>query len=205
MNATNRGVNRTVLLVAGLVLVVVGGSAVVASLWPPAGEIWESGLSSAATWMLDADRATRISESTAASWFAVALLALLLLIVLIAVVVIARLGGGRSGVVIRAESGEGAQGPVTIRQGFVADAITHALAEHDEVLSSRVSAHRVRGADVLHVRVTPRQNASPSDLAETVARLLDNLAVLTGREIPSCVSIRSGVRSRLAADQARVR
>lgn len=204
MNATNRGVNRVILFVVGVVLVAGGGAAATAALWPPAGEIWRTGLSRAVNGMLEADRASRISAATAASWFTVALLAVLLLIVVVAVRVIARLGGGRSGVVIREEAADGAQGPVTILPGFASDAITHSLASREEILSSRVNASRVRGADVLHVSITPRQNASPVDVVETVTTLVDNLATLTGRETPTLVSVHSGIRSRLAANRSRV-
>lgn len=204
MNATNRGVNRVVLFIVGVVLIAAGGAAAAAVLWPVAGDIWKTGASTAVNWLLDADEASRISEATTLSWFTLALLAFLLLIVVVAVMVIARLGGGRSSVVIRAEGGEGPQGSVTIHHGFASDAITHSLAAHDEILSSRVNSSRVRGADVLHVSVTPRQNTSPVDVAATVTELVDNLATLTGRETPTFVSIHSGIRSRLAADQSRV-
>lgn len=204
MNATNRGVNRVVLFVVGVVLLAVGGAAATAVLWPPAGEIWQTGLSTAVTWMLEAESASRISEATTASWLALALLGILLLIVVIAVTVIARLGGGRSSTVIREEAGDGAQGSVTIRPDFASDAITHSLASREEILSSRVNASRVRGVDVLHVSITPRQSMSPVDVAETATTLVDNLATLTDRETPTLVSIHSGIRSKLAADQSRV-
>lgn len=204
MNATNRGVNRFVLFVVGLVLLVAGGAAVTASLWPAAGEVWGSSLSTATDWMREADRNTLVSDSTSLSWFVLGVLAVLLVIVIVAVVIIARLGGGRRSAVIRDDSMEGVYGPVTIRNEFASDAITHSLEGRDEILSSRVRARRVRGADVLHVSVTPRQNTSPAEVATTVGRLADNLATLVGRETPTYVSIHSGVRAKLASDQSRV-
>ncbi len=204
MNATNRAVNRTILLFTGLLLLASGAAAAAAVLWPAAGNAWQTSMSAAKEWMVNADQVTRISEATTVSWFTVAFLALLLLVVVFAIVVIARLGGGRSSSVIREEAREGVQGAVTIRQGFAADAITHALTGREEILSTRVDTRRVRGSDVLHVSVTPRQNTSPADVAGTVTMLVDNLTTLTGRETPTLVSIRSGIRSRLAADQSRV-
>lgn len=205
MNATNRAVNRTLLLVTGLLLVAAGVATVTASAWPVVGESWSAGLAAAVTWMQDAERLTRISDATTLSAFTIGLLALLLIAVVIGLVVISRLGGGRSSTVVRSEPGEGAQGSVAIRQGFAADAITHSLSGREEILSSRVSAHAVRGTDVLHVSVTPRQNTSPVEVATTVTRLVDNLATLTGRKTPTYVSVHSGIRSRLAADRSRVR
>jgi|GEM_PF-453958 len=204
MNATNRGVNRIVLFVVGVVLIAAGGAAAVAASWPVAGEVWKRSMSTTTEWMRGADRASRLSEATTVSWLALGLLCALLAIVIIAVTVVARLGGGRSSTVIREEAEEGAKGSVSIRPAFASGAIAHSLSSHDEILSSRVNARRIRGSDVLHVSVTPRQNTSPVTVAETVTRLVDNLVTLTGRDTPTLVSIRSGVRSRLAADQSRV-
>lgn len=204
MNATNRGTNRTVLLLAGLLLLAAGACTVLTSVWPVAAQNWEAWAGTAVSWMQGADESSRLSEATTVSGLTIGVLAVLLVIVVVAVVVIVRAGGGRSSVVIREESGDGAQGSVVIRQRFASDAITHSLASRSEILTSRVSASRVRGEDVLHVSVTPRQNTSPVDVAETVTRLVDNLTVLTGRETPTLISIRSGVRARLAADRPRV-
>lgn len=204
MNATNRGVNRVILLIAGILLICVGSATVMPILWPVAGDLWKGWLSTGVDWMVSADNASRISEATTVSWFTLAFLTLLVLLVVITVLVVARLGGGRSSVVIREEAEGEVQGSVTIRGGFAADAITQSLASHDEILSSKVNARRLWGADVLHVSVTPRQNVSPVEVAETVTGLVDRLATLLGREISTLVTIHSGIRSRLAADQSRV-
>lgn len=204
MNTTNRGVNRAILCVVGLLLIGIGGAGVLARLWPAAGEVWTRWSSAGVDWMVRADQSSRVSDSTTLSWFTLAVLALLTLLVVIAVIVIARLGGGRSSVVIREEAGSGAHGAVTIRHGFAADAITQSLASDDAILSAKVSARRLWGADVLHVSVTPRQNVSPAEVAATVTGLVDRLATLLGRELATVVTIHSGIRSKLAADQSRV-
>lgn len=204
MNATNRGLNRAILFVVGAVLLAIGIGAAAAATWPPAAAAWTDRGSGALAWLRDADRATRLSESTRASWLVLGILLLLAVVVVFAVVALARLGGGRSSTVVRDERGEGVQGQVTIRQGFAADLITQALSAHDEILASRVSTRRLRGADVLQVTVTPRQNVSPQRVAETVAPLLDHLDALLGRRTPTLVTIRSGLRSRIAADESRV-
>ena len=204
MNATNRAVNRTVLFIVGAVLLAAGAAALAAIAWPPAAQAWETGLSTAQSWIAGAANSTRLHESTTVSWIAVGALALLLAIVVVVVVIISRLGGGKSSTVTRAEAEDGAVGAVTITHGFAADALTDSLTRHDEILASRVSAVRVRGEDVLHVSVTPRQNTSPVEVAAMVTTLVDNLERLTGRKTPTLVSIHSGVRSRLAADQSRV-
>ncbi len=204
MNATRRGINRSVLLVVGIVLIVGGAAAAAAALLPDIGSAWTTATESAAQWMRDASAATRLAEASPVSWFAIAVLAVLLAVVVIAIVIIARLGGGRSRTVLREEAREGAQGAVTIGHGFAADALTGALATRSEILSSRVTSRRLRGVDVLHVKVTPRQHASPREIAEVVGRLAENLVLLTGRETPMLLSIRSGLRSRVAAGEPRV-
>ncbi|GAA1324798.1 hypothetical protein ACFSWE_03225 [Leucobacter albus] len=205
MNATNRGVNRAVLLIIGLALLGAGGAALAAAVWPAAATRWETAMAGAQAWLTAAEASTRLHESTTVSWLVVGALALLLAIVVVAVVIVARLGGGRSTTVTREDAGEGPLGAVTIAHGFAADALADSLARHDEILASRVSAGRVRGENVLHVSVTPRQNVSPVEVAALVGTLIDNLELLTGKQTPAFVSIHSSVRSKLAAEQPRVR
>lgn len=204
MNATNRATNRIVLFLAGLILLAAGVCAILALVWPVAAQTWEAWAGTAVAWMQEVDESSRLSDGLTVSGLVIGVLAVLLVVVVGAVAVMIRLGGGRSSVVIREENGQGSQGAVVIRQGFASDAITRSLHSRGEILSSRVSASRVRGTDVLHVSVTPRQNTSPAEVAETVTRLVDNLAILTGRETPALISIHSGVRARLAGDRPRV-
>ncbi len=204
MNETNRGLNRAILLVVGLILFAAGAAAAAAALWPWVGTAWSEGLASGISWMHDAADRTRVTDDATPSWFVLAVLAVLVILVVLAVVVIARLGGGRSATVVRVDGFDGELGPITIRDGLASDAITRSLSRREEVLASRVTARRVGGSDVLHVSVTPRQSTSPREVAVTTGRLVDNLAVLTGTRTPTYISIHSGVRSRLAADRPRV-
>ena len=201
MNSTNRAVNRAVLLIVGVLLLAAGGAVIAARVWPQA---WGDVASVVTTWWAQANEASHIEGFALLSWLLVGILVLLLAVIVIAIVIMSRLGRGHSAAVTRVESAEGAQGPVSIGQQFAADAVTHSLASHDELLSTRVSARRVRGADVLHVAVTPRQNTSPAHVANTVVHVVDNLEALMGRATPTCVTIRSAFRARLAADQSRV-
>lgn len=205
MNATNRAVNRIVLCVVGLVLFAAGAITAAAAVSPDVRGYWESFVDGARTWLVDTDAATRIHESTTLSWLSVGALALLVVIVAVAVLIVARLGGGRSSTVTRSEAIDGAIGPVTVLQGFAQDALGESLHRDESILAAKITTSRIRGEDVLHVAVTPRQNASPIVTARTVTTLVDNLARLTGAETPTFVSIHAGLRSKLAADQARVR
>ncbi|SJM60924.1 hypothetical protein [Gulosibacter sp. 10] len=204
MNATNRGVNRSILLTVGAMLLISGGAALVVVLWAPAGSVWTAGTGAAVDWLRETQIDTRIADSTTLSWLALALLALLLIVVVIAVVVIARLGGGGSSRVVHVEAEEAPYGSVTVRARFASDAIADALAGRDEILASRTRVRRVRDTNVLHVSVTPRLNTSPVDVADTVAQLVGNLETLMGQDVPACISVHSGIRSRVAPERSRV-
>ena len=204
MNSTNRGLNRTLLFLVGLVLLVVGAGAATAVLWPAFGQAWTTTVGGAIGWAQDTAGATAVYGGTTVSWLVVAVLAVLVLLIVLAIVVIAHLGGRRSRTVLRATGAQSPLGPVTVQESFAADAIKNSLAAHEEILSSSVSANEVQGQPVLHVSVTPRQNTSPRAVAELLGRLTGNLATLTGQDTPTYISIHTGLRARLAADARRL-
>lgn len=164
MNATNRAVNRIVLCVVGLALFAAGAITAAAAVSPDARRFWESFVDGAGKWLVDTDAATRIHESTTLSWLSAGVLALLVVIVTVAVIIVLRLGGGRSSTVTRSEAIDGAIGPVTVLQGFAQDALGESLHRDESILAAKVTTSRIRGEDVLHVAVTPRQTRHPSSL-----------------------------------------
>lgn len=204
MNRTNRALNRTILLLVGLVLLALGAAAVAVASWSPAAEYWTRNADAAGAWIEQAVDATTIG-TTALSWMAIAVLALIVLLVVVLIVTAVRIiGGGRSRTVFRSSGRENPLGRVVVEEGFVSDALTHSLEQRDEILFSNVTADDVRNEPVLHVSVTPRQNTSPRDVVEHVDQLVANLAVLTGRDTPTFISVHSGLRARLADDQRRL-
>lgn len=52
--------------------------------------------------------------------------------------------------------------------------------------------------------VTPRQNTDPRALAEHVDTLVESLAKLTGQDVPTYISIHTGLRAKLAHDKQRL-
>lgn len=203
MNGTNRVLNRTILVVVGLVFLVLGAAVVSVFVWPPAVEFWNGASEAGRNW-LDRAIATTTIGATAVSGLALGALALIVLLIVMLIVALTRLGGGRSRTVLRTSGGQNAVGRVTIRAGFVSDALQHSLDARDDVLFSSVSAAEVRKQPVMHVSVTPRQNTSPRDVFDDVDRLVSNLATLTGHDVPTYISIRSGLRAKLAHDQRRL-
>ena len=203
MNNTNRGVNRTILLVTGLVLIVGGAAAILARTWREAGDIWSSALTSSVEALQRLDAASLLPGLTQTSWLGIGIAAVLIAVAVVAVVVLARLGGGAGHAVLTSDAERGARDAIVIEQGFASDALTQTLERREEILSARVRARRIRGTDVMHVIVTPRKNTSPAEVATTVGALIANLEALVGRDLPTLVSIKSGIRSRLASDQSR--
>ncbi|MDD7928742.1 hypothetical protein [Microbacterium thalli] len=203
MNNTNRAVNRTVLLLLGLVLIVVGGGIVAGAVWPAAADAWTSVGTGVEDWTKQAWDATAIAGTNLA-WLAIGLLAALALLVVLLIVLIVRSIHGRRRTALRATGAESDLGRITITEGFAADALKNALADRDEILTARVTANDIKREPVLHVSVTPRQNTSPLHVAETVGRLVDNLGILTGQQLVAYISIHTGLRAKLAQDQRRL-
>ncbi len=138
------------------------------------------------------------------SWVVLAVLAVIVVVVILLIVVLTRVGGGRSHGALASTGQQNPLGRVTVRDEFVADAVKDALDRRDEILFSAVSASTVRKHPVMHLSVTPRQNTSPRAVAQDLDLLLENLSALTGRDVPTYVSLRSGLRARLARDQRRL-
>lgn len=203
MNDTNRVLNRVVLFVVGLVLISLGAVAVLATAWNPARDAWSAATGAGDSWLAGAAEATAIGATTA-SWVAVGGVAVIVLAVALLIFLLTRVGGGRSRVVLRSAASETPLGRVVVREGFASDALKNALSTRPDVLSVSVSAADIRRQPVMHVAVTPRQNTDPRALAEDVDRLVANLAIVTGQQIPTYISVHSGLRAKLAADHRRL-
>lgn len=204
MNNTNRALNRIVLLLIGIVFLVLGAAAVAVIAWPQTAEYWTGAGEAGGAWIEQAIEATMIGATTL-SWLALAVLALiLLLVILLIVALLGTIGGSRSHMVFRSNGKENPLGRLTIEEGFVSDALKHSLGQRDEILFSNVTANDIRKQAVMHVSVTPRQNTSPRHVVEDVDQLVTNLTAMTGRNVPTFISIRSGFRAKLAHDQRRL-
>lgn len=203
MNDTNRALNRTVLIIIGILLLGVGAVVVLAAVWPVAAETWTVATEAGRSWLEQALDGTAIAGSTL-SWIVLGVLAVIVLLIALLIITLTRLGGGRSRTILRSGTHDGPRGRVIVRSGFVSDALQHSLDARDDILFSSVTASDVRDQPVLHVSVTPRQNTSPAQVRDDVDRLLANLSTLTGEDLPTFVSIRSGLRARLAHDQRRL-
>ena len=195
MNATRRGLNRTVLFVIAVLLLSLGALLLVTGLVPGAGDTWTATGRDAQAWLQGIGK-----ES--AGWGAVAALLVLALILVVAAAVAVR---GRRRVPLQSTGSDSERGRITVTDGFASQALRNALDERDEILSSRVSANEIADEPVLHVSVTPRQNTSPRQVTEYVDTLVTNLATLTGQSFRTYISIHSGLRAKLAHDNTRLK
>lgn len=194
MNATRRGLNRFLLFLVAVVLLAAGALALLVGLVPGGTDTWTTVMGGFQGWLESLGR-----ES--AGWGAVA--AFVVLAVILIVIASAAVRGRRQAP-LQSIGSAGDAGRITVSDGFASEALRNALAERDEILSSRVSAGEIKNESVLHVAVTPRQNTSPREVAEHVDTLVTNLATLTGQNLRAYISIHSGLRAKLARDNTRV-
>ncbi|MDQ1123848.1 hypothetical protein [Microbacterium trichothecenolyticum] len=194
MNATRRGLNRFVLFLVGIILLAAGALALAVGLLPAGADTWTSVMGGFQEWLVSLGR-----ES--AGWGAVAAIVVLAIIL---IVIAASAVRGRRQAPLQSTGSASDQGRITVTDGFASEALKNALAERDEILSSKVTAGEISKESVLHVAVTPRQNTSPREVAEHVDTLVTNLAALTGQNLRAYISIHSGLRAKLARDTTRV-
>lgn len=203
MNNTNRALNRILLFVIGLLFLVIGGVAIAIASWPTAGDLWAQAGADAESWLDQAGAATAIAGGQA-SWLGIGAVAAILVVIVLLILALTSVAGRRSKTAMRSSGAQNPLGRVTVTESFVSDAVKNSLARRDEILSSSVTADDIRREPVLHVSVTPRQNTDPRELADHVDRLLTNLATLTGSDTAAFVSIRTGLRARLAHNRRRL-
>lgn len=194
MNATRRGLNRFVLFLVGVVLLAAGALALAVALLPGGADTWTSVMGGFQGWLESLGR-------DSAGWGAVAAL---VVVALLLVVIASAAVRGRRQAPLQSTGSDSAEGRITVTDGFAAEALKNALADRDEILSSRISAGEIQRESVLHVSVTPRQNTSPRQVAEHIDTLVTNLAALTGQNLRAYISIHSGLRAKLARDNTRV-
>lgn len=194
MNATRRGLNRFILFLVAVVLLAAGALALAVGLVPGGTDTWTTVMGGFQGWLESLGR-------DSAGWGAVAAFVVLGIIL---IVIASSAVRGRRHAPLQSTGSASAEGRITVTDGFASEALKNALAERDEILSSRVTAGEINRESVLHVAVTPRQNTSPRQVAEHVDTLVTNLAALTGQNLRAYISIHTGLRAKLARDNTRV-
>ena len=194
MNGTHRGLNRTLLGVCGLVLIGLGGLAVLAGVNQDFAKSWTRTGTELWTRVRDQLAAARIPGQDL-SWWTIATLGLALLAVILLVCWIASQGGGRTNQLARHD---GDAGTTTVDAAVAGQAVKAALAGNLQVLATTVQSWRVKGRNGLKISLQARKGASPRELTAVLDELVKGLDVLLGEEIPVLIRIKAGARSRFA-------
>lgn len=186
MNATNRGLGRTALVVVGLALLVAGVGTILVESLPPAASIWRDWARSLG------DLGTGVARDasvTAWTW----VLGGGVVLGILALVVLTTLGGGRVATVVEDDgSAEGVAGTVRIDAAAVQHALSSAVGALPQVGSLAVDVYRVRGGRAIRIRVRPRRGASPRAITEGVEGIVADLDALLGDRLPVLLEIARG-------------
>jgi hypothetical protein len=193
MNSTNRGFNRALILVVGLVLLAAGLVAIGLGALPAFAKRWtaqgKAVPSTAPAWIADPAVGT-VSALTLAIGAVAVVLAVLL------VVFIARQGRGHT---IRiAERRSGDTGATVVEVGVPRALLDAELSSRPEFISTRVAAYRVRGTETLKVSVQCRRGVAPTDASAIVIHALEGMDQILGTSIPALIQISGGLRVRTA-------
>jgi hypothetical protein len=186
MNATNRGVGRTALVIVGLALLAIGLGAILVQTVPWAAAIWHEWARSLGDL---GSGAARDASATAWTW----VLGGGVVFGILAIVVLSTLGGGRVGTVIEDDgSSDGVAGVVRIDAAAVQHALSSAIGAMPQVGSLAVDVYRVRGTRAIRIRVRPRRGASPRDITTGVEGVVADLDALLGDRLPVLLEIARG-------------
>lgn len=198
MNNTNRAVNRGLLLVTGLVLVALAVVLALVATQSSAQNAWKQAASTVRSTVTGWFQATPLTMSlpggAAHSWLWLPVVAVLLLIVIALLGIILRQGQGRTTHLVSDYTPDG--GGTVVDSAVAEQSLQHALSDHPEFLSTRVSTYRIARSAVLKIAVTCRRGTNPADAVRVVEHTLLALDDLLGRRIPALVQISGGFRVR---------
>ncbi|MBM7026654.1 hypothetical protein [Clavibacter zhangzhiyongii] len=197
MTSTNRGLNRLLVIVVGLVLIAVGVALGAGSLLPDV----RSTVSGAAS---DAEQPVGDALSGGQPWilWVVALAALVLIVVLAWFAL--RQGHGRTGTLVRLEGGRDASTPtggsVVIDARVAEQLLVDALHDDPAIVSVDVTAFEVKRTRTLRVTAVARRGVSPVAVRRTVDEAVGRLDAVLGTEVPVVIQITGGLRSSMSSE-----
>ena len=199
MNSTNRGLNRLLILLIGLVFVVIGAAALAVVTVPVVADWWRDNravvLDTIEGWFAwNPFAAAPGADAGQTAPVLVPIVGIVLLVIVAALLIpfVLRQGRGRSGVVHRATV---EHGDIVLETDVAANALNDALDDTEAFSSVRVSAWDVNRAQALKVAVTCRRGVSPRTAVETVSTAVESLDRLLGVELPVLVEVGGGFRA----------
>ncbi|MBF4460294.1 hypothetical protein [Pseudoclavibacter sp. VKM Ac-2867] len=194
MNSTNRGLNRLLIVAVGLVLLAVGAAAALGAWLPGAKDTWtpisETVNTQVGSWLQQTP-----FPGTDFSWLMIAVVAVLVVGIILLLAFTLRQGQGRTGTLIHDRSSD--TGRTVVDVSVARDALSEALGERDEFLSTSVSAYSVKRAPMLKVSATCRRGVSPRDATAIVEQNLEALDALLGQKVPVLLQLSGGFRAKV--------
>ena len=194
MNSTNRGLNRFLLLVVGLLLLVLGAGSIALAAVPSILQNWKSqadSITRSAPDFVAAPAVGQVSLLTVVIGVVAVVLALLLILFIV------RHGQGRTSRVIDDRTSD--TGRTLIDLGVPKSLLAAELDDRDEFVSTRISAYEVKGTPTLKVSVQCRRGVSPVEASRIVTEALYGLDEVLGTRLPAMVQVTGGFRSRTAS------
>ncbi|QNE14585.1 hypothetical protein [Pseudarthrobacter sp. NBSH8] len=198
MNSTNRGLNRFLLAILGIVVLAAGVLTGWAGAAPELARQWTRIGQHTLAWTRQQLRAAPIPGTDTSWWTAASLLAVVLALVLLVFWIRSQGGGHIRRIGNHEDAGRGA---TAVDVSYAAEAITDATAGNDQILSTTVTAWRLKGADALKINVQARRGASPADIESAMEVVIAGLDTILGEQVPVLVHIGSGPRSRFAGPE----
>ena len=198
MNNTNRALNRSVVFVAGLVLlaaaVLLGLLATRTAIRKAWTEVADTARTTVAGWLRATPLVGTDPDGTVHSWLWIATLTVLLAVTVLLLSFILQQGRGHSGHLISESTTD--WGATQVDSAVAEHLLQQVLDEHPEFLSTRVSTYRVTRDAVLKISVTCRRGTSPTDIVHIVEQALNALDGLLGLRILALLQISGGFRVR---------
>ncbi|WP_309081369.1 hypothetical protein [Zhihengliuella sp.] len=209
MNQTPRGLNRTLLVIIGLLFTAVGLHGLLVSSLPRYAAGWRELAEAVGESVEYGLRETAMAGQTT-SWIWIVVVIALIGIVLLMVGWIAVQGKGRTGVFAEAYfPGSGAEGtpsgPVTSTPGAVElgaavpeQAVKAALADRTDLVSTHVSTWETGGDAGLQIKVQPRLGAAPLQVSREISETVQEIDAALGRSSLVVIHLAAGARTRMS-------
>ncbi|MEE1621836.1 hypothetical protein ACQ3I4_09555 [Zafaria sp. Z1313] len=197
MNQTPRAVNRTVLVLAGLLFTLAGAAGLALAAFPGFAGAWQRGAAEfgrASAAVLDATTLPGQRDSWLWIVAAVAMIGLVLLMVWW----VAVQGKGRTGVFARDYYDDGTRGIVELASAVPEQAVKAALGGRTDIVSTSVTAWEAGHDAGLRIKVQPRLGAAPYRIADDVSAIVSTLDAALGRSGPVVIHLAAGARTRMS-------
>ncbi|MCI0158734.1 hypothetical protein KNO15_18705 [Leifsonia shinshuensis] len=195
MNNTNRALNRSLVLFAGLILFACGVGAFLLATDPSIRNGWSAAATRTQVSLASALTAPAVTRN-GPGWLSIAAVVALLLLIVLLLVFVFRQGHGHTSKLF--QEGTTGRGRTVIDAALAEHLLHDSLTGRPELITTSVSTYTVRHAAVLKVAVTCRRGVSPRHVATLIEATLRALDTLLGAEFPALVQIGGGIRTRLA-------